>query len=182
MRHLGTKTLETPRLLLRPLAEADVPHMLRNWAGDSEVTKFLTWPPHADEGVTLEYIRSIDHASPEVYSWGIELRELGQVVGTIGMVGYKEEIETAHMGYCMGVPWWGKGIMTEAFSAVIRFLFEEAGINRIEARHDTRNPNSGRVMEKCGLTYEGVLRQSGKSNAGLGDMAWYAILREDYVK
>lgn len=72
--------------------------------------------------------------------------------------------------------------MAEALSAVLRFLFEEVGANRVEAMHDTRNPNSGRVMQKCGMICEGILRQSGKSNAGIGDMAWYSILREDYVK
>lgn len=182
MRHLGTRPLETPRLRLRPLTDADAPDMLRNWAGDGEVTKYLTWPPHADVGVSQGYIRSIDYADPAVYSWGIELKELGQVIGSIGAVGHRDEIEMVHIGYCLGLGWWHTGIMSEAFAAVIRFLFEEVGVNRIEARYDPRNPNSGRVMQKCGLVYEGTLRQSGRSNAGLGDMAWYAILREDYVK
>lgn len=180
MRHLGTKPLETPRLILRPLTPADAPAMFRNWAGDSEVTRHLTWPPHADEGVSLERIRSLDYASPTTYDWGMELKELGQVIGTIGTVGLKEDINMLHIGYCMGKPWWGKGIMTEAFRAVIRFLFEEVGANRIESRHDLRNPGSGRVMQKCGLICEGTLRQSDISNQGLCDDAWYAILREDY--
>ncbi len=181
MQHLGTKPLETPRLWLRPLTPADASDMLRNWAGDSEVTKYLTWLPHADAGVSREYIRTIDYADPAVYTWGIELRELGQVIGSIGAVGHKDEIEMVHMGYCLGRDWWHTGIMSEAFGAVIRFFFEEVGVNRVEARHDARNPNSGKVMQKCGLTYEGTMRQSGRSNEGLGDMMWYAVLREDYA-
>lgn len=182
MQHLGTRTLETPRLILRRFTPADAPCMFRNWASSSEVTKHLTWPPHADEGVSLAHIESMDYENPEVYDWGIELKELGQVIGSIGVVGHKNETEMVHIGYCIGTDWWGRGIMAEAFGAVIRFFFEQVGVNRIESRHDLRNPNSGKVMVKCGLQYEGTLRQSDKSNQGLCDEAWYAILREDYEK
>lgn len=182
MRHLGTQTLETPRLILRRVTPADAPHMLRNWAGDSAVTKFLTWPPHADEGVSLAHIASIDYENQEVYHWGIELKELGQVIGSIAAVGHKKETEMVHIGYCLGRDWWHSGIMSEALAAAIRFFFEEVEVNRIESRHDVNNPNSGKVMVHCGLRYEGTLRQSDVNNQGLNDSAWYAILREDYLK
>ncbi|SBW11149.1 Acetyltransferase, GNAT family [uncultured Eubacteriales bacterium] len=181
MRHLGTKPLETGRLILRPFTAADAPNMLRNWAGGSEVTKHLTWSPHGDEAVSLGYIQSIDYEEPETYNWGIVLKELGQVIGNISVVDHKNEIEMVHIGYCLGRDWWHMGIMSEAFAEVIHFFFEEVGVNRIETRHDPRNPNSGKVMQKCGLTYEGVLRQSDRNNRGLCDAKWYAILREDYV-
>lgn len=182
MQHLGTKTIETPRLILRRFTPADAPHMLHNWAGDSAVTKHLTWPPHADEGVSLAHINSMDYENPTVYDWGIELKELGQVIGSIGAVRQNDVLEMVHIGYCMGTRWWHTGIMSEAFAAVIRFFFEEVGVNRIEARHDTNNPNSGKVMLKCGLTHEGTLRQADLNNQGINDSAWYAILREDYFK
>ena len=72
--------------------------------------------------------------------------------------------------------------MTEAFREVIRFLFGEVGVNRIEARHDVNNPHSGDVMKKCGLKFEGTRRQGGKNNQGIVDLSVYAILREDYRK
>lgn len=182
MKHLGTQTLETPRLILRRFTAADAPAMFHNWASDSAVTKFLTWPPHADESVSLAHIQTMDYENPAVYDWGIELKELGQVIGSIGVVGHKDAIEMVHVGYCIGQNWWHQGLMSEAFAAVIRFFFEEVGVNRIETRHDTNNPNSGKVMLKCGLTCEGILRQSDLNNQGLNDSAWYAILREDYLK
>ena len=64
--------------------------------------------------------------------------------------------------------------MTEAFTEVIRFFMEEVGANRLEARYDIRNENSGKVMEKCGLKYEGTLRASDINNSGVGDGAWYS--------
>ncbi len=182
MRHLGTQALETQRLILRPFTPADAPAMFRNWASDAEVTKHLTWPPHVDVGVSLAHINSMNYENPEVYDWGIELKALGQVIGSIGVVGHKNEIQMVHIGYCIGKAWWGHGIMPEAFAAVIRFFFEQVGVNRIETRHDLRNPNSGKVMQKCGLQYEGTLRQSDRSNQGICDEAWYAVLREDYFK
>ena len=84
------------------------------------------------------------------------------------------------IGYCIGQKFWNKGITTEAMKAIIRFFFEEVGVNRIEARHDTKNPASGRVMIKSGLKFEGILRQAGKNNTGINDLAVYAILKEDY--
>lgn len=67
-----------------------------------------------------------------------------------------------------------------AFTEVIRFLFEEVGVNRIEAKHDPRNPHSGDVMKKCGLQFEGKHRQASKINQGICDVMKYAILKEDY--
>lgn len=71
--------------------------------------------------------------------------------------------------------------MSEAFSAVISFLFKEVGMNRIWAGHDIDNPNSGKVMKKCGLNYEGTLRKSGWNNCGIVDICIYGILRSEYV-
>lgn len=66
----------------------------------------------------------------------------------------------AHIGYCIGEKWWHQGITSEALQHVINFLIDEVGMNRIEAVHDSQNPNSGKVMKKCGMKYEGTLRQS----------------------
>lgn len=80
------------------------------------------------------------------------------------------------------LPFWNKGIITESLNAVIKFFFEEVGINRIEAKHDINNPASGEVMKKCGMQFEGILRQAGKNNTGLCDLAVYSILKDDIKK
>ncbi|MDE6708964.1 MAG: GNAT family N-acetyltransferase, partial [Oscillospiraceae bacterium] len=87
----------------------------------------------------------------------------------------------AEIGYSLRKPCWSKGIMTEAFSAIIPYLFE-VGFNRIDAAHAVKNPASGRVMQKCGLKYEGTFRQFFRSTAGeLLDLSFYSILREDFL-
>lgn len=184
MNHLGTITLETDRLLLRRFIRSDAPAMFRNWACDSEVTKFLTWPAHADEAVSLNYIESMlaEYGDPTFYNWAIVLKSLGAPIGAISVVRRDDSAESVHIGYCIGRPWWNQGITSEALAAVIRFFFEQVGAGRIDSRHDPRNPGSGKVMENCGLTREGILRRSDWNNQGVCDAVWYAILREDYFE
>ena len=185
MNHLGTKTLETERLILRKTIDSDAEPMFENWANDERVTKYLTWQPYENANQLRDsyhqYLMESQKKS-DFYDWKIVLKGIDQPIGSIGVVRLREDIEEAEIGYCIGYNWWNKGIVTEAFSRVIRFLFEEVGVNRISAIHDPNNPNSEKVMMKCGLKYEGTLRQAGNNNQGICDTAIYAILREDSAK
>lgn len=166
MKHLGTKTIETERLLLRKTIDTDAEYMFYNWANDARVTKFLTWEPYENAQQLRESYHQYlmeNRDKPDFYDWKIELKSLGQPVGSIGVTVMREDIEAVEIGYCLGYDWWHQGIMTEAFEAVIRYLFEEVDVNRIAAHHDPRNPHSGDVMKKCGLQYEGTLRQAVKN-------------------
>lgn len=96
------------------------------------------------------------------------------------MVSINEVINKVEIGYCIGRKWWRQDYTSEALAELIRFLFEEVGVNRIEALHDIRNPNSGKVMQECGMKYEGTLRQGGKNYQGLCDVALYAIIADDH--
>ena len=180
--HKGTRELRTERLVLRRVALDDAETMYRNWAGDDEVTKFLTWPTHASLEVTEMVIADWlqNYERDDYYQWGIEFE--GELVGTIAVVSQSDRIEKAEIGYCMGRRWWHKGIMSEALGAVMDYLFTEVGMQRIESRHDPRNPHSGGVMKKCGMTFEGIRRRSDWNNQGICDTAHYAILREEYEK
>ncbi len=98
------------------------------------------------------------------------------------MVSVEEQTESGVTGYCLSRKYWGKGIMTEAYGAVLRFLFEEVGFRRIASSHAAENPASGKVMEKCGLAYEGTFRKEARllSTGEWTDVVHRAILREDY--
>ena len=181
MEHLGTKRIETARLILRPFVMEDADAMFRNWASDPMVTRFMTWPTYENKE-TADMILSqwtAAYANPAFYQWAIEWKDLGQPIGSISVVFHNEKTGSAHIGYCIGSKWWGQGIMTEALQAVLDFLFDEVGFNRVEALHDTRNPASGAVMRKCGMTYEGTFRQYIRSNLGIGDASMYALLASD---
>ena len=185
MNHLGTKVLETERLLLRPFTMDDAPAMFVNWATDPAVTKYLTWQPHADLDATKAILKDwvSSYEKEDYYHWAIVLKSLGEPVGSIGTVAKRDDIiKMVHMGYCLGSKWWRQGIMSEALGRLIKFFFEEVGVTRVEARFDTRNVNSGKVMAKCGMLYEGTMRQDDVNNQGVCDAAYYAILAEDYFK
>ena len=185
MQQLGTKTIETHRLILRPFRTGDAPAMYRNWASDPVVTEFLTWPTHASEEVTAELTARWEKETAEnplFFQWAIELKSIGEPIGSLSAMHVNEAVESAELGWCIGAQWWGQGIMPEAGAAVIAYLFDEVGLNRVAARHDIRNPKSGRVMQKLGMTREGVLRQAGKCNAGLVDEVVYSILKSEYLE
>ena len=182
MKHCGTQKLETERLILRRFIIEDAGAMYRNWAFDSEVTKFLTWPPHTSEEVSKsvlkEWIRQYENEN--FYQWAIVLKENGDdPVGSISAVQMNDDISMVHIGYCLGKHWWHRGVMSEALKAVMDFFFEIVDVNRIESRHDPRNPHSGMVMKKCGMKYEGTMRSSDRNNQGICDACWYAMLKLD---
>ena len=178
LKHLGTQRIETERLVLREARLDDAQAMFDNWASDPEVTKYLTWPTHGSVDVTKLIAESWvkGYEQENFYLWMIELKEIGQPIGSISVVNMDDRVEKAEIGYCMGRNWWHKGIMTEALRAVMDFLFDDVGVNRIEARHDPRNPHSGGVMRKCGMKYEGTSRQSDRNNQGICDTCHYGLV------
>jgi len=185
LKHLGTKTIETERLILRRFQMEDAKDMYQNWASDPEVTRFLTWPAHPSIEVSKVVIAGWMERYSELdyYQWAIALKPTGQaVIGSIGVTHINDDVGKVEIGYCIGRKYWRQGIMSEALKALIDFFINEVGVNRVEAKHDPNNPNSGNVMKKCGMRYEGTLRQSDRNNQGICDCAWYAILARDYAK
>lgn len=184
MEHQGTVILETERLILRPFVGEDVASVFRNWTSDTKVTEFLRWPTHRDISITQkivdEWIKNYQDLS--FYQWAIVLKEINEPIGTISVVDMDEKTMKVHIGYCIGSQWWHLGYTSEAFLRLISFFFEEVKVNRIESQHDPANINSGKVMEKCGLIYEGTLRQADWNNKGIVDACLYGMLAHDYFK
>lgn len=182
MEHKGTIRLETENLILRPFVLSDAEQVYANWACDDEVTKYLTWPSHPSVDASRGYMQYCinGYADPTCYQWGIELKSTGALVGNISVTKIEDHIEAVELGWVIGRNWWGQGIMPEAAAKVIEFLFQEVGANRICAAHDVDNPKSGRVMQKVGMKQEGILRQAGRNNQGIVDMAYYSILKEEF--
>jgi len=184
MQHKGTVSINTDRLLLRPFQKDDASYVFNNWTSDSKVTKFLRWPTHQDITVTEKILNSWieNYKDKSFYQWAIVLKEIDEPIGSISVVDMDERTDKVHIGYCIGSKWWHKGYTSEAFSAIIPFLFNDVKAQRIESQHDPDNPNSGKVMKKCGLVFEGILRKSDWNNKGIVDAAMYSLLKEDYCK
>jgi ribosomal-protein-alanine N-acetyltransferase len=185
MNHKGTKRIDTENLILRKFELADAEAMHRNWANDLEVTKFLTWKPHGSIEVSKNILKSwIDeYKNQNFYQWAIVLKSnINEPIGCISIVRQDEEIGMVHVGYCIGRKWWKQGITSEALNALIEYFVNEVKANRIESRHDPLNPNSGKVMTKCGMKYEGTMRKADINNQGICDYSMYALLAEDYIR
>jgi ribosomal-protein-alanine N-acetyltransferase len=184
MKHVGTKVIETNRLILRPFSLKDAPAMYRNWASDNEVTKYLTWPTHPNIGITEKIIQSwlSEYEKDDYYQWCMEWKTTHEAIGSISVVHMNEVTEAVEVGYCIGRQFWNLGITSEALLAIVHFFFEDVNTKRIEARHDINNPNSGKVMKKCGFELEGIHRKADKNNTGICDVAHYGILADEYRK
>lgn len=182
MKHCGTQRIETDRLILRRYVIEDADAMYKNWAFDSDVTKFLTWQPHSSVEVSRGIIENWlkEYSDEKYYQWAIVLKDNGnEPIGDISVVHMNEDISMVHIGYCLGRAWWRRGIMSEALKAVMDFMFDTVEVNRVESRHDPMNPNSGKVMQKCGMKYEGTLRSADRNNQGICDACYYALLRSE---
>ena len=182
MKHCGTKRIETERLVLRRFTPDDAEAMYRNWASDSEVTRFLTWPVHASPETSRRLLEEWAEAysNDAYYQWAIVFKENGdEPIGSISGVRHDDSIGEVEIGYCIGRPWWHRGITSEALNAVIEYFFEQVGALRVAAKHDPENPHSGMVMKKCGMKYEGTLRSASRNNQGICDICVYSVLKSE---
>jgi len=174
-------TLETDRLILRTMTMRDAADVFL-YSKDEEVARHVLWSAQKDISEAREYLRYMArrYRNDEPSSWGIIEKKTGRLVGTIGYMTYSEENNSVEVGYSLAHWLWNGGYMTEALSRVIEHTFDAMEINRIEAQHEITNPSSGRVMEKCGMLKEGVLRQRLYNKGRYVDVALYAIVKSDY--
>lgn len=183
MNHIGTIEMATERLTLRRFMIEDAESMFYNWASEEEVTRYLTWPTHASvedsEGVIKEWMAAYE--DKKTYQWAIELNDLEQPIGSISAIKVDDDIDAVEVAYCIGTKYWNQGYTSEALAEIIRFFMNEVGASRVCARHDVANPNSGKVMKKCGMDYEGTLRHADRNNSGICDVAVYAKVKSAAV-
>ena len=182
MKNLGTKKLETERLILRKINKNDYKKAFKNWCNSEKVERYVTWKKHKDELETKElYDIWVSEYDDTTYRWIIELKINGDVIGTIGVSKKFLSSSTCELGYCLGDKYWNLGIMTEAVVEVIRFLFEECEAETIWAEYLENNPASGKVMQKAGMKYEGTLRKRVVDKENIrNDLHVYSILKEEY--
>ena len=182
MKAIGTKMLQTERLILRRFVESDAEAMFQNWASSAENLTYVTWNPHPDVEVTRNSIRNwvSSYINPNYYKWAICLKENPeQVIGDISIVEIHEEDSSCEIGYVLGKNYWGLGMMTEALKAVLDFCFTQAGFQEVKARYASLNPASGRVMEKAGMSYLKTITNGVERKGYLADLIYYQISRED---
>ena len=173
-------TLETERLLLRPSREADIPEIVRllDDPAIAETTLNIPYPYNEENAREWLALQQQRWESDDEHTFVIIRKEDDQLLGAIS-IRPNARHEKAEIGYWIGKPYWGQGYATEATRAIIHYGFEKLGLNRIYALHLPKNPASGRVMQKAGMQFEGVLRQDVLKGDQFQDHALYAILRQD---
>lgn len=183
--HHGTQILETPRLLLRPVTADDAPQLFACCLCDPQVTRFISIPTHSSPADTTALLqKAVDnYQHPASYYWAIVPKDSGRIAGIMLVVGADERSHKCEVGYYLSRACWGQGLVSEALTVVIDFLFTRVGFMRLEARCDAANGASARVLTKCGMRYEGCMRKSFYSNEGqYVDSNFYGILREDWLE
>lgn len=147
-------SLETQRLILRPWGEEDAP-ALYEYARDPRVGPIAGWPPHESVEASREVIRTVLSAPG---TFAIVLKETGQPVGCIGlMIGAQSNlaigVDEGELGYWIGVPFWGRGLVPEAARELMRYAFEDKGLSTLWCGYFEGNERSRRVQEKLGFAY-----------------------------
>lgn len=181
LNHKGTKMLKTERLILRKIFPEDA-EMVYKWMSDPEVCKYERWNVHKNSDFTRGYIIEVfdGYKSDYTYQWGIELNKT--LIGSISIVNVDDFDQKAVMRYCIEKNFWSNGYATEAVKAVLKYMFIEIGINRIEASHSVNNKASGRVLEKAGMILEGHAKDYYYCNVGFQDSYLYGLTKGMYIK
>ena len=175
--------LITPRLTLRQLSLIDVGDMYE-YTSRNDVAKYVTWYPHPDRAYTNDYLHylSTRYAAGMFYDWAIVYEPDCKMVGTCGFTSFNFPADSAEVGYVLNPDYWGKGIMQEALTHVLAFGFERLGLNRIEARYVEENERSRHVMERVGMTFEGILRDGMLVKGKYVNVGICSILRSEWER
>lgn len=174
---------QTPRLLLSPLRESDIPLIVR-YAGDPAVAGPTLNIPHPYERAAAEgWIKATKEGmeAGEQYTLAIRQPTDEALLGAVGLTLVPRHARAA-LGYWLARPFWGQGYMTEAVGEMIRFGFEELDLNKIYATHLIENPASGRVMQKNHMIKEGELLEHYQKGDQYRSVFQYRILRSEYER
>lgn len=172
--------LETQRLVLRKIDKNDANHIF-HYGSNPRVSEKVTWETHKSMEDTEAFIEFVLKGYDEKKKalWGIELKESGQIIGTIDFVTINDKHKNGEIGYVLSPEHWGRGITTEAAQRVIEFGFKELGLVRIQARCFTDNIGSQRVMEKASMSFEGITRKGMFAKGDYQDLKMYSILADE---
>jgi RimJ/RimL family protein N-acetyltransferase len=174
--------LETTRLRLRPLELFDT-SAIQKTASAREIADTMISLPHPyPAGEAERYVarQQAEREAGRSATFAIEQKAEGSFCGLVEVRDIDREHSQGELSFWLAVESWGKGYMSEVVQAVVRYTFENLGLNRLFAYHMLRNPTSGRVLEKNGFKQEGLLRQRVQKWGHFEDVVLWAILRQEW--
>ncbi|MFJ7753752.1 GNAT family N-acetyltransferase [Peribacillus muralis] len=170
--------IETKRLIMRKINMEDAEDMFA-YTSNPEVSRFVTWEAHRSMSDTKDFIQLVlqNYEDKKIAPWGIEHKESGKLIGTIDFVSWLVNHHLAEMGYVLAPEYWGRGLMTEAVRKFVAFGFENMNLVRIQARCFVENLGSERVMQKAGMSFEGIVRKGMLVKGEHVNLKLYAIIK-----
>ncbi len=180
--HIGSNTIETDRLILRKFEYTDDDDMLKYWVADERIQSLYFEPVYVSKEDVKElldkYIGSYE--KNDYYRWAIIEKDSGKCIGQIAFFLIDSKNHFAEIEYCIGSEFQCRGYATEATKEIIRYGFEEINLHKIQICTTTTNKSSKRVIEKCGFTYEGTLRDYFYANGEYVGRLYFSILRNEF--
>ncbi len=175
-------TLESSRVVLRPLEDADVSALFEVFS-DPEVMRHWSSAPWTEQAQGMALIENVRRCFVDgtLYQWGIARRSDDTVIGTCTLSQIDAQNRRAEIGFILRHDRWGQGIMSEATHALLRFAFEELNLHRIEADVDPRNDASIRLLERQSFQREGYLRERWLVGDEINDTVFYGLLRHEWL-
>jgi RimJ/RimL family protein N-acetyltransferase len=183
MQSFDSIKLNTERLLLRPITEADT-EVLYTIFSDPTVMRYWNTAPWENLDQAKDSITRDTEArrTGEYLQLGIEQNADAQLIGTCTLFNFNHQCKRAEIGYALARSAWGNGFMQEALPALIDYAFTELDLHRIEAEIDPHNAASGKTLERLGFLKEGLLRERWIVNGKVSDSHLYGLLRSDRRK
>jgi RimJ/RimL family protein N-acetyltransferase len=170
------------RVSIRPLRSSDAPALYENVKDREIVTWTVSIPhPYPKDGA-LKFIRKTRYniRKRKSYTFAIVLKETGTVIGVVELMTFDWENKNAEIGYWLGKKRWGEGLMTEAVRLILNFGFGKLRLHRIYAKLFEENTGSATVLEKCGFTLEGRMREARYRYGKWHDALRYGILESEF--
>lgn len=182
LNHVGTRIIETERMILRRFEYSDNLSMRKNWISNEKIQSLYSEPVYTTEEKVKElldkYIGS--YREDDYYRWAIIDKKSKECIGQIAYFLVDSKNHFAEIEYCIGEDYQCKGLATEATKAVIAYGFDQMNLHKVQICTKTINPASKRVIEKCGLTYEGTLRDYFYTDGQYVGRLFFSILKNEY--
>ena len=184
MKHLGTVTLETERLILRKCKESDYKDSYKYCCSDPELCRLQGFEVHKNDEVTRRSFKEKEErykVDNTFYEWAIINKETNQFMGEIALVHFNEKDDSIELGYNLGKAFRGKGYMKEALTEILRFAFENLNLNQVYALILNDNQNSQKVALSNNLEYSKTI-ENFKDNVYEGSIDKYEITKDKWLE
>ncbi len=180
--HIGTHTIETERLILRRFEYSDNETILKNWIADEKIQSLYSEPVYTTTEEVKELLDKYicSYKKDDYYRWAIIEKDTEECIGQIAYFLVDSKNRFAEIEYCIGADFQCKGYATEATKAVIAYGFDKINLHKVQICTKTINAPSKRVIEKCGFTYEGTLRDYFYMNGTYVGRLFFSMLKSEY--